>query len=158
MSQKDKKKLADEFSKKDGEDSVVSINATAEVDSQPLLTGDFDEEKRLKPTLKQKALDAKHGKSQRMNEEEINTTERKLTMREKMVAGHEVETGTPTKKIKGLTPSATQINPKLKKALMVEEQERVEKAKRNADDMRKRETMKFIKSRGGRSAANIIWP
>jgi len=57
-----------------------------------------------------------------------------------------------------MTPSATQINPKLKKALMVEETERVEKAKRNADDMRKRETMKFMKARGGSSAANIIWP
>jgi len=87
MSQKDKKKLNDQFSRKDEDGSMVSINGTADVDSQPLLTGDFDEEKRLQPTLKQKALDAKHGKTERMSEEQIDTAERKLTMREKLVLG-----------------------------------------------------------------------
>lgn len=41
---------------------------------------------------------------------------------------------------------------------MLEEQERVEKAKRNADDMRKRETQKFMKEKGGSSASNVVWP
>ena len=66
MSDKEKKKLVDAFSKKDG--GTVSINGEA-LDTQPLLIGDSNEEKRLIPTLEEKKQATVNGKFLRLNQD-----------------------------------------------------------------------------------------
>lgn len=88
-----------------------------------MLIGDSNEEQRLKATLEEKKQATLNGKLSRLNADQIDE-------KEKLLAGRKGSVGTP----KGLTPSASKVNPKLKKALMLEEYERTEKAKRQADD------------------------
>lgn len=135
------------FAKKD---ASSSINDDEGFDTQPLLIGDSNEENRLKATMEEKKQASVNGKLSRLTANEIEE-------KEKLLGGRAGSTGSKGT-MKGFTPSSSKVNPKLKKALMIEEQEKVEKAKRQADDQRKREAIRFSNSLGKKAARNIMMP
>lgn len=94
-----------------------------------MLIGDSNEEQRLKATLEEKKQATLNGKLSRLTADQIDE-------KEKLIGGRKASVGSAKSAgaMKGFTPSASKVNPKLKKALMLEEQERIEKAKRQADD------------------------
>ena len=81
-----------------------------------MLVGDSNEEQRLKPVLAEKKKAAINGKLDRITAEEIEAKERALSI------GSD---GKPRQRRgtanRAFTPSGNKANPKLKKALMLEE-------------------------------------
>lgn len=103
------------------------------------MIGDSNEEKRMKPVLEEKKKATINGKLDRLTKEEIETRERALSI------GSDGQPKRRGSANRAFTPSGSKVNPKLRKALMMEEQEKIERAARAQDDERKREAHNWAK-------------
>ena len=177
---KQKKQLLDEFAKdrksKVLDESVVSINHD-QVDTQPLLSGDHSEELRQQDRLYEKKENAAEGKMKRVTKADIRNSQQVESptgvMEEQkqlddildgsmqMQAKSRAQTRRETKRNANnpmLSPSGgTKYDANLKKKLLADEKERVDKAKRDAADERNRELEEFKRS-GSATPSNVVMP
>ena len=156
----------------------VSVNADTGVDTGALLQGDSNEELRMADRVAEKAENAKQGKMPRVTAEDIRPSQRSFegttaVIEEEKKEGSQLlipppgaadtssrrdsASGRKTPRLNAASPNFQKFDANLKKQLLAAERERTEKAKRDADDERKREMEEF-KASGMATAANIVMP
>lgn len=142
----------------------TSINADMESGdvTESLLQGDHDEETRLTEHIQQQE-ESTEGPQKRMNEEAIRTVSnglmQKLNATKLRTASNASEASKAMSKRSGSQGSRThslddvnKFDPKLKHQLLEQQAQLVGKARRDADEMRKKAEQEFT------SGANIYWP
>ena len=173
MSAGEKAKLKNEFSSKDGKQMIeeeVSINYGRTVDSGALLSGDADEELRMKDRLHEKAQNAKEGKMARVTLEDIRPSQRNPKADTDLLikkddpkvlrvdrTNSKENGGRRTPRLSVVSPNHQKFDVDLKKKMLEAEKERTEKAKRDGADERARELAEF-KGKGNSASSNIIMP
>ena len=152
----------------------MAIGASEETDTQPLLGDDANEELRQADRVYEKAENAREGKMQRKSGDALqaeldNAASEKLLKMEKDGAGAgDMALPSPsrasmrrqTKKAAPnalLSPAGQKYDANLKKKLLADEKERVDKAKRDAIDERNREMEEF-KRMGTATPSNVVMP